>query len=308
MRSRYRWVLACALAVSGQACRRAAVDAGGVGGATSTGRPAAGSSGAVSADASSLERARELCHALQAGPAERRAACCGGLPSGHFETSCVRELGLALEAGRIALDAAGVDRCTAASERALEGCDWVTPGQPVPPVECQGVTVGRVALGGACRSSLECEGQLHCEGSSPTRGGRCAAPKAPPAPCAPPADALATYLFARDLEREHPTCAGTCSLLTHRCEAGPSNPIPDDGRQRGRGSKRSGEPCQTDFDCSQGGCNGNPGTCGMKCAVSLADRARASELPPLSLPSKPSKPGKGSGEARSPQGSKITVP
>lgn len=322
MRSRLGLALACALALGGLGCRRADPDAGsaGVGGAASSallavnaasGAPGASTSGG--AEASAIERARRLCHVLQGGPAERRAACCGGRPSGHLESSCVRDLSLALAAGRITLDAAQVESCTVASARALEGCDWVTPSQPVPPAECQRLVVGRVALGGACRSSLECEGQGHCEGSSPTRAGRCAAPKTPPAACAPAADGLATYLFERDLEREHPTCAGTCSLLTRRCEAAapPGNAAGDatpsnvaDSNHHGRGSKRAGESCQTDFDCSQGGCTGNPGTCGMKCAVSLADRARFDGLSPLALPDKP---GKENSAAQSPQRAETTI-
>ena len=306
MRSRLGLAIACALALAGQGCRRAALDAGGSG---------AGAGGAAAeAKTSSLERARQLCHVLQGGPAERRAECCGGRPSGHVESSCVRDLSLALAEDRIELDTAKVESCRVATARALEGCDWVTPGQPVPPPECQALVVGRVALGGVCRSSLECQGQLHCEGSSPTQAGRCAAPQAPPAACAPAADGLATYLFARDLERGHPTCAGTCSLLTHRCEATPpasATPSSAPGNEAalavsdhpGRGSKRAGEACQTDFDCAQGGCNGNPGTCGMKCAISLADQARFKGLSPLSLPSKPSK---GDPGPRGPQRSRIT--
>jgi hypothetical protein len=256
----------------------------------------------------SAERARQLCHVLQGRPAERRAECCGGRPSGNVESSCVRDLGLALGAGRVELDMARVESCALASARALEGCSWVTPGQPVPPAECQGLVVGRVALGGVCLSSLECQGQLHCAGSSPTRPGRCAAPQAPPAACAPAADALATYLFTRDLEREHPPCAGTCSRITHRCEAAPATSSAPASPtlaadQHGRGSKRPGEACQTDFDCSQGGCNGNPGTCGMKCAISLADRARFEGLSPLSLPDRSAQR---TTEAQRPQRSKTT--
>lgn len=333
MRSRLRFALACALALPSQRCRRETLDPPGAG--AGTGAPAtrtsaasnagassaapgtsssASSPGAAGAANASADAARRLCHVLQGGPAERRAECCGGRPSGHVESSCVRDLSLALGEGRIQLDMAKVDSCRLASARALEGCNWVTPGQPVPPAECRGLVVGRVALGGVCRSSLECEGQLHCEGSSPTRAGRCAAPLAPGAPCAPAADGLATYLFARDLEREHPTCAGTCSLLTHRCEAAPrAAAAPSSaaasttlaaGDPRGRGNKRAGEACQTDFDCSEGGCNGTPGTCGMKCAVSLADQARFEGLSPLSLPDRPHK---GNTEARRPQRSKSTT-
>jgi hypothetical protein len=315
MRSRLGPALACALALPGLSCR-AALDAGSSAGGTASGGSAAvnaapGASGAtpgpnVAGDASALEPARQLCHVLQGGPAERRAECCGGRPGGHVESSCIRDLSLALGAGRIEIDSAKVESCTLASARALEGCAWVTPGQPVPPAECQGLIVGRVALGGVCRSSLECQGQLHCEGSSPSQAGRCAAPKAPPAACAPAADGLATYLFVRDLEREHPTCAGTCSLLTHRCEAAPpvTGASTAESAQRGRGSKRAGEACQTDFDCSQGGCNGNPGTCGMKCAISLSDQARFKDLSPLSLPSKSDRRNT---EAQTPQRSKSTT-
>jgi hypothetical protein len=260
------FVLFCACAIPAEGCRRAALDD-----RAPSPQPAAAASG--------FARAAHVCHLLQGGPAERRAACCGGRPSGHVESECVRELESSLAAGRIELDQGKIQRCSEASARALEGCDWVTPGQPLPPAECEGLTRGRVALGSVCRSSLECESPLHCEGSTPSQSGRCEPPHAVGAPCGASADALATYLFARDVDRTHSSCAGDCSLVTHRCESARA--------ERPTASafgKRAGEACSTDFDCRVGGCTGNPGTCGMKCAISFADTARFTSLPPLGLP------------------------
>jgi hypothetical protein len=269
------FALFCTLAVLAQGCRGAA-------------REEAAPGVRLDAAASSLGRVTRACHVLQGGPAERRAECCGGRPSSHLESACVRELSLALSAGRIDLDDAKVQRCSEASAVALSGCDWVTPGQPLPPPACEGLTRGRVGLGGTCRSSLECESPLHCEGSTPSQGGRCTAPKAAGEPCGVPADALATYFFARDLDRTHPTCAGECSLVTHRCEAPAAAPMATGGPPATASSAASGklpgEACLTDFDCRVGGCTGTPGTCGMKCSVSLADMDRFTSLPPLALP------------------------
>jgi hypothetical protein len=264
--------LALGSALSG--CRRAVVDG--------DGERATQSESAVirTVDPASdvLARAREVCHVVQGAPAERRAACCGGRPSGNLEEECVRALSTALAAGRIELDRSQLSRCSEASTRALEGCDWVTPGQPMPPEECRDLTRGRVAAGDVCRSSLECVSPLHCEGSTPTQGGRCAAPRPTGAACRAASDGLASYLFERQLEREHPSCSGACSLVTHRCEPGAPPPEAAPSARRG-----PGEACVSDFDCSAGGCNGAPGTCGMKCAVSLADRARFGAAP-LALP------------------------
>jgi hypothetical protein len=267
--------LFCSLVVLAEGCRAAA-------------REEAAPSVRLDAAASSLGRVTRACHLLQGGPAERRAECCGGGAGSHLESACVRELNLALTLGRIELDDAKVERCSEASAVALGGCDWVTPGQPVPPAECEGLTRGRVGLGGTCRSSLECELSFYCEGSTPSQGGRCTAPKAAGESCSVPTDALAGYLFARDLDRTHPTCAGECSLVSHRCEAPAAMPMPagepPPAKATSAVGKLSGEACLTDFDCRAGGCSGTPGTCGMKCSVSFADMDRFASLPPLALP------------------------
>jgi hypothetical protein len=242
--------------------------------------------------------AAALCHVLQGRPAERRSACCGSGSQRHFEKDCVRALTEALSDQRIAIDGSKLDGCREATERAFAGCAWVTPGQPLPPAECQGLTRGRVAAAGLCRSSLECAAPLHCQGNTPTQAGRCAPALPAGAACRAPADVLGSYLFARDLPRTQPVCAGACSFVTHRCEnAEPSACQADADCPRGLGCSagrcvsaptsgqgRSGEACRTDFDCAVGGCTGSPGTCGMKCAASLADRERAAALQPLALP------------------------
>ena len=56
-------------------------------------------------------RAEQVCHVLQGGPAERRAACCGGRNGGHVEAECTRVLGSAIAAGRVAIDDAALSRC-----------------------------------------------------------------------------------------------------------------------------------------------------------------------------------------------------
>lgn len=228
-------------------------------------------------------RAEQVCQLLQGGPAERRAACCGRSGGGHVEAECVRVLGAALGAGRVAIDDGALSRCSAALATELAGCDWVTPGQPMPPRECRELTRGQVNAGGACRSSLECAARLHCEGGTPTEAGRCSPPLPDGAPCRAPSDNLAALLFASELEREHPSCAGVCSLASHRCEPKAHEP---EQRERASGARQGtmlpGGACSTDFDCQRGGCTA--GVCGAKCAVSIAEAARLSSLPPLVLP------------------------
>jgi hypothetical protein len=198
-------------------------------------------------------------------------------------------LGAALAAGRVAIDADAVSRCSEAVPKALEGCDWVTPGQPMPPAECRALTRGLVGAGSACRSSLECAAPLHCEGGTPTEAGRCTPPLPDGSACRAPSDNLAALLFERDLEQTHPSCAGACSLASHRCER--VSPEPASRSERSSGARPGamlpdavlpGAACRTDFDCERGGCTA--GVCGAKCAVSMADPARVSSLPPLVLP------------------------
>lgn len=249
-------------------------------GATPDGAPA------LDARMSSLQqatsRAEQVCHLLQAGPAERRAACCGGSGAGHLGAQCVHVLSEALAAGRVAIDDAALRRCEDVWPSAWAGCDWVTPGQPLPPDECRALTRGLVPAGGACRSSLECAAPLHCDGGTPTVAGRCTPPLPEGAACRAPSDNLASLAFARDLEHTHPTCAGACSLASHRCER--AQPEQAEA-QASAGTSRAAAPgaaCRTDFDCQRGGCSA--GVCGAKCALSMADVARLSSLPALALP------------------------
>jgi hypothetical protein len=290
MRFRRGWVLSCTLIVAGEGCRRTAHDGDSVPPVVSV-RPGV----AADADSGAVERATRVCHAIQGAPAERRSACCGGHASGHVEAECVRQLSRALAAERIELDESKVQGCLEASERAQTGCDWVTPGQPVPPSECRELTRGRVLMGGACQSSLECQSPLYCAGSTPSQPGRCASPKPLGETCEAPADAIAAYLFERDLERSHPSCAGECSRITRRCEPSaverssgslvpPTSVARVEAPPAATGNKLPGEACLTDFDCRVGGCSGEPATCGMKCAVSLADMDRFAALPALALP------------------------
>jgi hypothetical protein len=236
-----------------------------------------------------------VCRLLQRELAERRSACCGGRSGGHLEPECVRLLGAAVSAGSIALDDARIQSCSDALARQFVGCDWVTPSQSLPPAECRELTRGRLGLGSFCRSSLECTSPLHCEGLTPSKSGRCAAPLPVGAVCHPPADALASHLFAAHGDSAHPTCAGACSFVTHRCEAAASSgAAPCSGGADSRACAQpsgdtarlqpAGAPCRTDFDCRVGGCSGEPPICGMKCAVSLAERTRFSSRPPLVLP------------------------
>jgi hypothetical protein len=184
----------------------------------------------------------------------------------------------------VAIDDGASSRCSDALPRAFAGCDWVTPGQPLPPDECRALTRGLVGAGGVCRSSLECAAPLHCEGGTPAEAGRCSAPLPEGAACRAPSDNLAALLFASDLEQTHPSCAGACSLPSHRCEREAPERAAHEVGAGGtrRGGAAPGGACRTDFDCRRGGCVA--GVCGAKCAVSMLDAARFSSLPPLELP------------------------
>jgi hypothetical protein len=253
--------------------------------------------------AEAQQQAEVVCRTLQGRPAERRSECCTRTSPSSLERDCVRVLGDAISAGRIAVEASRLAACREASERALGGCDWVTPGQPIPPAACAELTRGLVGKGERCRSSLECASPLHCAGNTPTQPGRCAEPLPIGTACSAPIDVLGGYLFARDLEKSHPSCSGVCSALSHHCEAGDIAQCSTDSdcpggaqcrQQRcvaagSRGDRRAGESCQTDFDCGVGGCSGTPGTCGMKCAISFADRARSAQQAPMGLPRRSTK-------------------
>jgi hypothetical protein len=119
---------------------------------------------------------------------------------------------------------------------------------------------------------------LHCSGSTPSEAGHCAPPQPEGSACGSTTDALAVYLFAGELERSHPSCAGVCSLLSRRCEAQSPDQRAASESVRAGGSALAGEACHTDFDCRVGGCTA--GQCGMKCGVALA-QGRAQGVPAL---------------------------
>lgn len=219
--------------------------------------------------------AQTVCDVLQREPAQRRAQCCGAEPR-HFSLECEQALSGALARHALAIDGAALEACAAASAREQAGCDWVTPGQPLPPAVCRVLSRGRVNEGGSCRSTLECAAPLHCAGSTPSEAGHCVAPEPAGSACDATADALATYLFA-ETERQHPVCAGGCSLLTHRCEDEPP------ATSHGGGLRRAqpGEACRSDLECESGGCDA--GRCGMKCALAL----RPSSAQPLAFQRRP---------------------
>src|SRR5262249_50095671 len=147
-----------------------------------------------------------VCAALHRIPAERVGACCRS-PRGRFlYDECVSEVTASLKDGAVAVDAKDVDRCASAMKQSLTGCDWVSPGQPLAPAECQNLFHGNLPEGSACRSSLECVGDLHCAGASPKRTGHCTAPQKAGAACGTPTDTLAAYTLHRNLEEERPLC------------------------------------------------------------------------------------------------------
>lgn len=213
--------------------------------------------------------AQRVCSVLQREPAQRRQQCCGGDPERHLASECQSALAPALERGSLSIDAAALEACARASAEQQQGCSWVTPGQPLPPAACQGLTRGRLSAGATCRSALECQSPLHCAGSTPSEPGRCALPGEEGSACATQSDPLAALLFSGDLERAHPSCSGSCSLLTRRCEAASAAAAQrSSGKAASRQTAGSGEACQSDFDCASGGCSA--GRCGMKCSVTLA--------------------------------------
>jgi len=227
--------------------------------------------------------ASRVCGLLQREPARRRAQCCGSGEARHLGVECEQALAGALERGALAIAGAAVEACAAASVREVVGCDWVTPSQPLPPLACRSLSEGRVAEGGSCRSSLECVAPLHCSGSTPSQVGQCAAPQPDGSACGSTPDALATYLFAGDPERTHPSCAGTCSLLSRRCQAqssaAESSAVGESPRVDGQAL--AGQACRSDFDCRVGGCSA--GQCGMKCSVALAANRAQGGVPALAF-------------------------
>ena len=230
-------------------------------------------------------RAQRVCELVQREPAQRKADCCGSAaPSDAFD-ECTRRLSLALDAKAVDIDSSALAACTVAAEAHYAGCDWVTPSQPLPPPACQALVSGKLQDGAMCRSSLECVSPLHCKGATPSEPGHCAPPEPVGAACHTGSDALGAALMVMSLDATHPTCQGTCSAASRRCEPASAQPTCEGSKYalgRKTRSAAAGDACENDFDCAEGGCGGEPKHCGMKCAISFA-RGAASK-PALVLP------------------------
>lgn len=230
-----------------------------------------------------LPLAQKLCGALHDLPVQRRAACCKSNPGLSFGGECVKIVSAALRSGGVALDAAAVDRCVAAQEKALDGCSWVG-GNALPLVpECDGLLTGRRKANEVCRSSLECGEGLRCSGVGPLNPGRCAAPAAAGQVCLIAVDSLSVY-SREELDAHHPECNGFCGH--HKCEAaqavgaacslpsqcGPKNHC--DGKKcvagptAAKGEPCTGETCAAGLRCVGAKCV-QPKSDGDKCASDL---------------------------------------
>jgi hypothetical protein len=237
------------------------------------------------------KQAVEVCSTLHVLPGARMAACCSAPPDRNLYEECVKVVSRALASSTIELDASAIVGCERARQQQLRGCDWVRPGLPVAPEACQGLVQGRVPLGGACRSSLECASNAHCASGPGAAQGRCTAPAATGAPCGRTTDEMAAYLLDRSVEASHPWCESFCSLTTHQCEPKPAegaackahvNCGPGqhcDGGVCAAGASvatlaEPGESCRSDFDCARGGCvmSGEAGArlCGKRCPATPA--------------------------------------
>jgi hypothetical protein len=240
--------------------------------------------------------AARLCTTLHALPGRRAAECCETHPSQNLYEECLDGVSRSLASGAIELDASSIAGCERAMVAQLSGCDWVRPGLPLAPAACQGLIKGRVASGGACRSSLECASHLHCVVASGASHGRCTPPEPLGAICGRSTDALAAYALERTAEAAHPWCADFCSLVTHRCEPTPlegaacradincavgqrcsqgaCRPGPDEAQLAD-----TGQACRADFECARGGCIASgaagAGICGKRCSTAPSRTGRA---------------------------------
>jgi hypothetical protein len=163
-----------------------------------------------------LAIAEKLCNALTTDRERKRADCCKTSPGIVLSEPCARQLSAAIRHNALALEEKDVDACIAASNKALQGCDWVGPFPPPPPTECQGIFKGKLAAGTKCRSSLECEGALRCHGLGPTTPGKCGPANAAEETCGGTEDSLATYTRQDDVDKRHPECKDRC--IKHKCQ------------------------------------------------------------------------------------------
>ena len=248
----------------------------------------------------------KLCGALHDLPEQRRASCCAESAGIVVTGECERMLTAAVGTKAASLDAAEVELCAAAMQKAYEGCDWVGPFSPETPAECQGVVHGALNAGAVCRSSLECAKGLRCHGVGPTTVGVCGPARADGQACGAAVDTLAVFVKQQaTLESAHPDCTGHCDRLrcapllapgeacrsgaqcadgacsTGKCAAHflgkpgaacPTGECVGDARcLAGKcvERKEGGSPCKSDLEC-RGACiksDGGAGACGKRCSV-----------------------------------------
>jgi len=188
--------------------------------------------------------AQRLCDALHALPAKRKSECCGTTAS-SLAGLCARELAASIRSAAATLDAAQVERCTAATSRQLEGCGWVTPVLPNLPEACRNIIQGRLKAGVRCGSSVECQDGLFCRGVGPESQGICTAPAAAHTRCEVPADNLAAFTRGEEDPR-HAVCDGFC--IKGQCL--PFSPA--------GGSCESSSQCRPGLNCIARHCQGEP--------------------------------------------------
>jgi hypothetical protein len=204
-----------------------------------------------------------LCQALYALPEQQRATCCASRPGVVLADACVSVLSAALGSKALVLNASNLAVCELALKQAYAGCEWVGAFGPAFPKECQGLFVGRRALGEGCRSSLECAEQSFCAGGGPTDLGRCSLPGEKGASCSTAVDSLATYT-RQDLDRSHPQCLGLCSR--HRCEAAlPPSAVCDASQHCPVGQRCADGRCTEGLAAEGEACSGGDCAAGLRC-------------------------------------------
>ncbi len=222
--------------------------------------------------------AERLCKAVHDVPNAARAKCCEGSPAISFTDECVRLTSFALADATISIDAAALERCEKDSAVAFAGCDWVAPQRTRPVPSCLDLVRGRVAVDGACRSSLECTRGLHCAGLTPNAPGKCRPPSAVGQACSSPPDVLASV----SRQAEPAICDGFCAK--RRCVAGTTvadGAACDANTRCGPRSfcdagkcvpaRSRGEPCANPQQCEATCVDG---VCGPQCQVVPRDKPK----------------------------------
>ncbi len=251
-------------------------------------------------DGAALPLAQKFCDAVYEIPAGRKAACCKAGKGSALTPLCANLLSAALRSNGVSLDAEAVNACTAAQNKAHDGCSWVGTTVDRSPPECRLLIKGLRKPGELCRSSLECGDGQHCLGVGPMDPGRCGNPRPAGQSCRDSVDPLAEYTRQYDEDSHHPECAGYCGhrkcepstplgakcLLAHQCAAG----LHCDGEQCAQGDlpkvgekcleectfgancvagrcqepKADGAACTADAEC-RGACLTATHLCGMRC-------------------------------------------